>query len=129
MMLESMLWLNTPSFVARFLEDTVLPAVGAPMAPCGPKWTTLVVVMPWCPAEHSLEAGQIAKHAAGAALWGPSTQWGAVAEGACAQGICVTAACLQDASWTTVSQEFVSLGECWRLCSSVEQYRLMLQVS
>ena len=56
MMLESMLWLNTPSFVARFLEDRVLPAVGAPMAPLGPKWTTLVVVMPCCPAEHSLEA-------------------------------------------------------------------------
>lgn len=33
MMLESMLWLNTPTFVARFLEDTVLPAVGASMTP------------------------------------------------------------------------------------------------
>ena len=28
MLLESMLWLNTPTFVARFLEDTVLPAIG-----------------------------------------------------------------------------------------------------
>ena len=37
MMLESMLWLNTPTFVARFLEDTVLPAIGAPKPPlaCG----------------------------------------------------------------------------------------------
>ena len=31
MLLESILWLNTPTFVARFLEDTLLPAIGVPM--------------------------------------------------------------------------------------------------
>lgn len=102
MMLESMLWLNTPTFVARFLEDTVLPAIGALQGSlqAGTLQNSYYVASRACTKPLDLPA----VHADGAAPWSLGLSKGrAVAEEALAHdsfGHCkMTWQCV----WTTVS--------------------------